>query len=494
MHNLSVLLPGFLFLIVMLFISIFMRREGKKSSGGFISEYFLGSRSLGGFVLAMTTVATYSSVSSFVGGPGQAWDVGFGWIYMSVVQVTALFLVLGILGKKIAIVSRKLNAVTVIDVLRHRYESDVLANLSALIIILFFGATMVAQFVGGAKIFEAVTGYSYITGLVLFGLVIVIYTTVGGFRGVAITDTLCAIAMLIGMVVLLIGVLKAGGGYEAIMDNIAKNQPEMLTPLAGGKMPYTLYISQWLLVGVFTVGLPQSVVRCMSYKDTKSLHKAIIIGTIVIGAMNIGMNFIGVLSRGILTGTLADYGNSVDNIMPITIATSLNAVLAGVTIIGPIAASISTVSSLLLTASSSIVKDIYMREMQKREKEVTERRAASYSQICTLVIGIIIFAISVRPPDVIWKINMFAFGGLESAFVFIFVLGMFWKKANKTGAIASIVGGTVTYCVTMLLGIKVMGLHQIVIGISVSLICMVIGSLIGKPNKKEVLTYYFPDK
>ena len=148
MHNLSVLLPGFLFLIVMLFISVFMRREGKKSSGGFISEYFLGSRSLGGFVLAMTTVATYSSVSSFVGGPGQAWDVGFGWIYMSVVQVTALFLVLGILGKKIAIVSRKLNAVTVIDVLRHRYESDVLANLSALIIILFFGATMVAQFVG----------------------------------------------------------------------------------------------------------------------------------------------------------------------------------------------------------------------------------------------------------------------------------------------------------------------------------------------------------
>ena len=432
MHNLSVLLPGFLFLIAMLFISVFMRREGKKSSGGFISEYFLGSRSLGGFVLAMTTVATYSSVSSFVGGPGQAWDVGFGWIYMSVVQVTALFLVLGILGKKIAIVSRKLNAVTVIDVLRHRYESDVLANLSAVIIILFFGATMVAQFVGGAKIFEAVTGYSYITGLVLFGLVIVIYTTVGGFRGVAITDTLCAIAMLIGMVVLLFGVLKAGGGYEAIMDNIAKNQPEMLTPLAGGKMPYTLYISQWLLVGVFTVGLPQSVVRCMSYKDTKSLHKAIIIGTIVIGAMNIGMNFIGVLSRGILTGTLADYGNSVDNIMPITIATSLNAVLAGVTIIGPIAASISTVSSLLLTAASSIVKDIYMREMQKREKEVTERRAASYSQICTLVIGIIIFVISIRPPDVIWKINMFAFGGLESAFVFIFVLGMFWKKANKT--------------------------------------------------------------
>ena len=100
----------------------------------------------------MTTVATYSSVSSFVGGPGQAWSVGFGWIYMSVVQVTALLLVLGVLGKKMAMVSRKIDAVTIIDVIRHRYQSDALANISAIIIVIFFAATMVAQFVGGAKL------------------------------------------------------------------------------------------------------------------------------------------------------------------------------------------------------------------------------------------------------------------------------------------------------------------------------------------------------
>ena len=98
---------------------------------------------------------------------------------MSVVQVTALLLVLGILGKKMAMVSRKIDAVTIIDVIRHRYQSDVLANISAIIIVIFFAATMVAQFVGGAKLFEAVTGYSYLTGLIVFGLVVVIYTTVG---------------------------------------------------------------------------------------------------------------------------------------------------------------------------------------------------------------------------------------------------------------------------------------------------------------------------
>lgn len=490
--NIWGLLPVFIFMMAMLAVSIYLRNAAaKKSSGNFLNEYFTGSRSLGGFVLAMTTVATYSSVSSFVGGPGQAWDIGFGWIYMSVVQVTALFLVLGILGKKMAIVSRKIDAVTVIDVIRHRYQSDLLANLSAIIIVLFFSATMVAQFVGGAKLFEAVTGYSYVVGLVVFGLVVVVYTAVGGFRGVAVTDALCAIAMLVGMFILLVGILQAGGGYEAIMEQITVRRPELLEPLSGGNMPYTLYISQWMLVGIFTVGLPQSVVRCITYKDTKSLHRAIIIGTVVIGAMNIGMNFIGVLSQGILTEDLAAYGNSVDNIMPLAIVRSLSPLVAGITIIGPIAASISTISSLLLTATSSIIKDVYMYEKEKRQQKISEKKTSMLSQLCTLVLGLIIFFISINPPDVIWKINMFAFGGLETAFFWVFILGMFWKKANKTGAIWAMAGGTVVYCLTMLMGIKIMEIHQILIGIVVSLLCMIIGSYVGKGVDKETLGTYF---
>lgn len=490
--NILALLPVFGFMISMLAVSVILRKANtKKESQGFIKEYFIGSRSLGGFVLAMTTVATYSSVSSFVGGPGQAWSVGFGWVYMSVVQVTALFLVLGVLGKKMAIVARKIDAVTVIDVIRHRYQSDAIAVISAVIIVLFFSATMVAQFVGGAKLFEAVTGYSYVTGLVVFGLVVVLYTTVGGFRGVAITDTLCSVVMLIGMFLLLGGVLKQGGGYANIMEHIAANKPEMLDPFSGGNMPLTLYISQWLLVGIFTIALPQSVVRNLSYKDTKSLHRAIIIGTVVVGAMNIGMNFIGVISQGILPESLETYGNSVDNIIPLAIARSLPPFLAGITIIGPIAASISTISSLLLSATSSIIKDVYLYEREKRGNAVPESRAKSLSQLCNLILGLAIFAISVNPPSVIWKINMFAFGGLESAFVWVFLLGLFWKKANKTGAVCSMVSGTVVYCVCMLLGIKVAGIHQILIGVTVALAGMVIGSRLGKKTDEDILDIYF---
>ena len=261
------LLPVLIFLVFALGLAIAARRRSRAAGeGGFVKEYFIGNRTLGGFVLAMTTIATYGSVSSFVGGPGQAWQTGFGWVYMAAVQVTTLFLLYGIMGKKMALVSRKLGAVTVIDVIRARFRSNALANAAALIIVLFFAATMVAQFVGGAKLFEAVTGYSYFVGLAIFGVAVIIFTTVGGFRGVAVTDALCGIAMLVGIVVLAAGILIAGGGWENIMGTIRTNHPQMLEPLSGGTMPVSLYFTQWLLVGIFTFALPQSVVRCMGYK------------------------------------------------------------------------------------------------------------------------------------------------------------------------------------------------------------------------------------
>ena len=495
MTSLAGLLPVVVFLVVALVVAVLARRQAAGAQGsakGFVSEYFLGNRSLGGFVLAMTTIATYGSVSSFVGGPGQAWSIGWGWVYMAAVQVTALFLLYGILGKKMALVSRKLGAVTIIDVIRERYQSNALATLSALIIVVFFATTMIAQFVGGAKLFEAVTGYSYVMGLAIFGIAVILFTTIGGFRGVAFTDALCGIAMIVGIVVLAGGILSAGGGYANIMDTIAANHPEMMEPLSGGNMPIGLYFTQWLLVGVFTFCLPQSVVRTMSYKDTKSLHSAMVWGTVICGAMMIGVTSLGVLSAGVLQGSLADYGGSVDNIIPAAIVQSLPPWLAGIAIIGPIAASISTVSSLLIASSSAIIKDLWLHHVQAKGDSVPEKNIVSASQVVTFVIGAVVFALSIVPPDVIWKINMFAFGGLETAFCWVLVGGLFWRRANKTGALLSMGGGTLAYCVAMALGFKIAGLHQITIGITVALVLMVVGSLIGKATDKRALEAFFP--
>lgn len=496
MSNLVALVPLVIFLVLALAVSLVVRHRAHATSGGFVKEYFIGNRALGGFVLAMTTIATYGSVSSFVGGPGQAWLVGWGWVYMAVVQVTALVLLYGILGKKMALVSRKLDAVTVIDVIRARYSSNALANVSAVVVVLFFAATMVAQFVGGAKLFEAVTGYSYLVGLVLFGVAVVLFTTIGGFRGVAVTDAICGVAMLIGIFVLAAGILTAGGGYENIMDTIRTNRPEMLEPFGGGSMPASLYFTQWLLVGIFTFVLPQSAVRCMGFKNTKALHGAMIMGTVIIGLMMIGVTSLGVLSAGVLTGDLASYGGSVDNIIPQAIAQTLPPWLAGVAIIGPIAASISTVSSLLIASSSAIIKDVYLHHCESSGKKPTERTIARSSQAVTLCVGAIVFVLAIVPPDVIWKINMFAFGGLETAFFWVLVCGLFWKRAGKWGALLSMVGGTASYCLCMALGFKVMGLHQIVIGITVAGVLMVVGSLLGRcdaAEEKRMREVFFPE-
>ena len=493
MSSLVTLVPTCVFLIAALGIALAARRRSNSQGGSFASRYYIGNRALGGFVLAMTTVATYGSVSSFVGGPGQAWSIGWGWVYMAAVQVTALFLLYGILGKKMMLVSHKTGAVTVIDVIRRRYNSNALAALSALIIVLFFAATMVAQFVGGAKLFASVTGYSYELGLAIFGIVVIVFTAIGGFRGVALTDALCGIVMLLGLVILACGLVNAGGGLEQLLQRAEANNPAIADPLSGGSMPYGLYFTQWLLVGIFTFCLPQSVVRCVGARDTKALRDAMVIGTVVIGFMMILGTSMGVLAAGVLTEPLEAYG-SVDGIIPTAIASCLPPVLAGVAIVGPIAASISTVSSLLITASSSIVKDLWMHAAASKGRELPEPRVVTASQAITLGVGVIVFVLSLVPPSVIWKINMFAFGGLETAFCWVLVMGLFWKRATKAGALASMAGGTLAYCACMALGFKLFGLHQIIIGISVSLLLMVVVSLLTKREDEQSLELFFTRK
>jgi sodium/pantothenate symporter len=301
--------------------------------------------------------------------------------------------------------------------------------------------------------------------------------------------------MMIGMGILFYCLLDKAGGYSAIMAHFRANDPAMLEPLSRGKMPVSLYISQWLLVGVCTLALPQSVVRSISYKDTKALRNAIIIGTIVIGVVTIIATWVGVLCKGVLTNPdLAAYGNSVDNIMPRTIISVMSPFWAGVVIIGPIAATISTVSSLLLTSSSSIIKDVYMRSLEKRGKSLSNDGVKRLSMVFTILLGFGIYLISIAPPSVIWKINMFAFGGLETAFFWVMIFGLFWHKANSTGAICAMFGGVAAYCITMALGFKVFSLHQITIGITTSLVFFFIGNAMGKMPDMDTLKLFFPDK
>ena len=135
---------------------------------------------------------------------------------------------------------------------------------------------------------------------------------------------------------------------------------------------------------------------------------------------------------------------------------------------------------------------MYLQWAAPKDKKPTLRGVATASQLSTLIIGAIVFVLSVVPPDVIWKINMFAFGGLETAFFFVLVCGMFWKRANAAGALCSMAGGVGAYCITMALGFKIAGMHQIVIGITVAGVLMVAGTLLAKHRPESKLEVFFP--
>lgn len=131
------LIPLAIYLMLMLFIAF--RSSRIKSSGdvNFLEEYYIGSRNMGGFVLAMTIIATYASASSFIGGPGVAYKLGLAWVLLAVIQIPTAFLTLGILGKRLAIISRRIGAVTITDYLRARYKNNMVVLMASIAILLF---------------------------------------------------------------------------------------------------------------------------------------------------------------------------------------------------------------------------------------------------------------------------------------------------------------------------------------------------------------------
>ena len=256
------------------------------------------------------------------------------------------------IGKKIAIVSRRIKAVTVTDYLRARYDNDVVVIFASISLLFFMVATMVAQFIGGARLFQAVSGFPYIFGLIIFGITVIIYTTIGGFKAVALTDAIQGIIMVIATVFIFTGVLKTGGGINSLMSKLVSINPDLITPFGVDNFiakPFIL--SFWVLVGIAILGLPQTSVRCMGFKDSRSLHNAMIIGTFVVGFLMLGMTLLGVSGKALIPDIAVG-----DLAVPTITMKVMPPILAGIFIAGPLAAIMSTVDSLLILCSAAIIK------------------------------------------------------------------------------------------------------------------------------------------
>ncbi|MCP3738949.1 sodium/pantothenate symporter [Rossellomorea sp. BNER] len=474
--NWEVILPLLLFLIIIFIVGIYSSRY-ISSSTSFVQEYFLGSRQLGGFILAMTMIATYGSASSFIGGPGAAYKYGLAWVLLAMSQVATGYFVLMILGKKFAILARRYNAITLIDFLEARYQSKYVTIISAVSIIAFLFSAMIAQWVGGARLIESLTGLPYKSALFIFAISVLIYVIVGGFRAVAITDSVQGIIMLLGTIILLVATIIAGGGIDNIMHDLKAENPNLLSPYGSDRSLTATYLSSfWILVGVAVVGLPQVAVRAMSYKNARAMHRAIIIGTIVVGTIMLGMHLIGVFARSVVPGI-----EVADTVMPTVALTILPPWLAGIVLAAPMAAIMSTVDSLLLLVSSAIVKDVYMNFVKP---DASESHVKKISFSITTIVGILVFLLALSPPDLIIWLNLFSFGGLEAVFLWPIVLGLYWKHGNKYGALSSMFTGMVSYILFHSFKPNLLGMHTVVLPIVLGLISYILISKITS-NKNE---------
>ncbi len=467
-------------------------RQAKADAGkGFINNYFIGGRSMGGLVLAMTLVATFTSASSFIGGPGVAYEKGLVWVYLSMIQVPTAFIILGILGKKFALISRKTGAVTVTDYLRARYKSKAVVWISSICLVLFFVAQMMSQFIGGAVLFQSITGLPYIYGLVLFGAVVIIYTTIGGFKAVTTTDTIQGIIMVIGGFIILATIVTTAGGFDSLIGKLNAANPDWADITSGGSTAKAYVMSFWVLVGVGVLGLPQTAVRGMGFKDTKALHNAIIYGTIVVGFLMLVMHISGVFAPAVLAPGEFE---TTDYVVPALVLKYMNPVVAGLFIAAPLAAVMSTVSSLLILASAAIVKDLYMNYIAKpvAKKEPKFNGKIKWMSIgTTFLIGVIVFIFTIYPPDLIVWINLFAMGGLECAFFCPILFGLYWKRANGTACILSAVCGVAAFILMNTYGVSILGTSPIVPSILISVAAFVIGAYVGKPTEQKTLDLFF---
>lgn len=499
MGRVTILIPLAGYILLTLLLAVWCRRHlAQKAPGNFLEEYFIGGRSMGGFVLAMTVIATYTSASSFVGGPGIAYTLGLGWVLLAMIQVPTTFLTLGVLGKRFAILARKTDSVTIVDFLHARYRNDTVVVLCSVAILVFFMASMLAQFIGGGRVFQAVTGFPYETGLVIFGISVILYTTIGGFRAVALTDAIQGIVMVIAAVVVMLAVLKAGGGMEKCMQTLKAIDPGLLAPSGPvistpsgprDSIPAPFLFSFWILVGLGILGLPQTAQRCFGYKDSKSMHNAMVMGTLIIGFLLLCAHLTGTLGRAVVPDLKVG-----DLVMPTLTVELLPPFWAGVFVAGPLAAIMSTVDSMLLLVSASIVKDLYVRYRLKGDvSRIAPAKVTRMSLGCTLGAGFLVFLAAFNPPDLLVWINLFAFGGLEAVFLWPVILGLYWRKASATGTIVSIVTGFTVFMFLSITKLPVFGLHPIVPTLLFSLAAFFLGTHCGRPVAPEIVRRFWEE-
>ncbi len=511
--TLQILIAMIIYMAAVIGIGVIYAKRANKNS----ESYFLGGRSLGPWVTAMSAEASDMSGWLLMGLPGVAY-----WLGVSEAAWTAIGLAIGtylnwlIVSKRLRRYSiRANNSITLPEFFSNRFRENkkIILILSALFILIFFTAYASSCFVTCGKLFSTLFGLDYKLMLLVGAVFVLVYTILGGFLAESASDFMQAIVMICALgIIVTIATVKAGG-IGAVIDN-AQAIPGFLdffgvaTPVVdaegvqstvngvaqfGEAGPFgILTIASLMAWGLGYFGMPQVLLRFMAIRKEDELKRSRRIAMVwVLISLAIAV-IIGIIGRQLYMGGQLSASEQLltksasENIF-INLSTSfLPPILAGFVMAGILAATISSSDSYLLIAASALSKNVFQGVIHKK---ATDKQVMLVSRITLLVLTLVGVLLALDENSIIFEIVSFAWAGFGATFGPLMLFSLFWKRINRAGAIAGMVSGAVMVFLWKLVISTIGGvfaIYELLPAFIFSSICIVAVSLLTKAPSQEI--------
>lgn len=458
---------------LMLFIGFYFYRKNKSTE-----DYFLGGRSLGPVVSALSAGASDMSGWLLMGLPGALYVNGFVESYIAIGLSIGAFLNWIFVAKRLRIYTSVIaNSITIPDYFETRFDDDkhILRIICAIVILVFFTFYVSSGLVGGAKLFESTFGIDYTHALTTGTIIIVLYTFLGGYKAVCWTDMIQGLLMISALIIVPLVMLSNLGGYEAAISIVQEIKPQNLSMGEGVSLLTIISALAW---GLGYFGQPHILVRFMSIRSTKEIPTATIVGISWMVISLIGACFIGILGIAYVHKfnlTLQDP----EKIFIVMSQLLFNPWIAGILLSAILAAIMSTASSQLLVSSSTLAEDFYRRIFKQN---ASSQMVMRLGRIGVLLVALIAFLISTDKNSSVLSIVAYAWAGFGASFGSVMLFSLFWSKMTRMGAIAGMVTGAVVVVAwkNYLAGALNFPIYEIVPGFVCASLVIIIVSLMTK--------------
>lgn len=451
-----------IFFAAMIGVGLYCRRHSTDVNG-----FVLGGRSVGPWLTAFAYGTSYFSAVIFVGYAGQfGWSFGMAstWIGLGNAFIGSL-LPWVVLGRRTRVMTQHLESKTMPDFFGKRYESEGLKIAASIIVFIFLIPYTASLYNGLSSLFNIAFDIPYWAVIVVMALLTCLYVIFGGYMATAINDFIQGIIMLVGIVAVIAAVLADNGGFISAYNQLAELPDSGMTGGFAsflGPNPVFLFFVV-MLTSLGTWGLPQMIGKFYSIKNEESIKKGTIISTIFAIIVAGGCYFLGGFGRlyGDVVSRTPDGSVLFDSIVPSMLAALNNEVVVGIVIVLVLAASMSTLSSLVLTSSSTFTLDFIAprckKEMSEKSKLVTLRVFIVFFVIVSAVLAILkdsfpTFTFIAQMMGVSW-------GALAGAFLAPFLYGLYWKKVTKSAVAVSFVFGTGVEVIQLLITMGVLKIN-----------------------------------